>query len=143
MKVYNLSYNDKERLAEVYAITGKPYGFFRSLRRGGSGSVRGYLIEAPENIMKLFEGFSYQKYCNIQELRSGIIIGFRSRLESFGIPLGFSELTNIEFEKSTSKTYPTLLRIHTADNESILIGYKQYEEKGIRKFLSGLNTDKD
>lgn len=141
MKVFNLSYNDKERLAEVYAITGKPYGLIRSLRRGGSGSVRGILQEAPLEIMKLFEGFSYQKYCNIQEMTNGIIIGFRSRLESYGIPLGFNDIARIDFLDLKDQEDKVVLVIENRKKEVIKIGYSRFESNSIRKFITGLKNN--
>ena len=140
MKVFNLSYNDKERLAEVYAITGKPYGLIRSLRRGGSGSVRGILQEAPLEIMKLFEGFSYQKYCNIQEMTNGIIVGFRSRLESYGIPMGFYEIARIDILESKEQDGKVVLEIENRQREIIKIMYSQFESNSIRKFITGLKN---
>ena len=140
MKVFNLSYNDKERLAEVYAITGKPYGLIRSLRRGGSGSVRGILQEAPLEIMKLFEGFSYQKYCNIQEMTNGIIVGFRSRLESYGIPMGFYEIARIDILESKEQDGKVVLVIENRQREIIKIMYSQFESNSIRKFITGLKN---
>ncbi len=141
MKVFNLSYNDKECLAEVYAITGKPYGLIRSLRRGGSGSVRGILLEAPLDIMKLFEGFSYQKYCNIQEMTNGIIIGFRSRLESYGIPIGFNEIARMDILNLKDREGKVVLEIENKQNESIKIEYSRFESSAIRKFITGLKNN--
>ncbi len=141
MKVFNLSYNDKERLAEVYAITGKPYGLIRSLRRGGSGSVRGILQEAPLEIMKLFEGFSYQKYCNIQEMTNGIIVGFRSRLESYGIPIGFNEIARMDILNLKDQEGKVVLEIENRQKEVLKIGYSRFESESIRKFINSLKEN--
>jgi len=141
MKVFNLSYNDKERLAEVYAITGKPYGLIRSLRRGGSGSVRGILLDAPGEILKLFEGFSYQRFCNIQEMTNGIIIGFRSRLESFGVPMGFDEIARMDVMDLKDQNGKVVLEIENRQNELIKIEYSRFETSSIHKFISGLKDN--
>jgi hypothetical protein len=100
------------------------------------------LLEAPEHIMELSRGFSYQKYCNIQELRRGIIVRFRSRLESYGIPLAFEDLKKMELFVSDRDEFSSLLKISTKQNEHILIGYKNFEVKGIRKFISRLKETK-
>jgi hypothetical protein len=141
MKVFNLSYNDKKRLAEVYAITGKPYGLIRSLGRGGTGSARGILLDAPGEIMKLFEGFSYQKYCNIQEMTNGIIIGFRSRLESFGVPMGFDEIARIEIKDLKEQESKVILEIENKKKEIITIEYSRFESTAIRKFITSLKNN--
>jgi hypothetical protein len=95
VKIYNLSYNDKERFAEVYALLGKPFGFFKSIGMGGTGSPGLRLHQAPQEIMNIVDHTRDRVYCNIEIFPKGIMFRFRSRLENYGLPIRFVELEAI------------------------------------------------
>jgi len=104
MKIYNLSYNDKERFREVYAITGQPYGLFSSIRQGGTGSPPLTIIDGPVEVMKIINQTYDRNYCNIEIMRKGIIFRFKSRLENYGIPIGLDDLQSIRFLHAIEKS---------------------------------------
>ncbi len=91
--------------------------------------------------MKLFEGFSYQKYCNIQEMTNGIIIGFRSRLESYGIPIGFNEIARMDILNLKDQEGKVVLEIENRQKEVLKIGYSRFESESIRKFINSLKEN--
>lgn len=139
MKVYNLSYNNKELFEEVYAITGRPYGFIKSIRSGGTGSPPLYFYQAPEEVMKIISQNVDRKYTNIEILREGIIIRFKSRLENYGVPLKFSEIQNIGLtseNQSLEDGFTAMLKISLKTGEEFMFKVRKHEKAGLIKFFS-------
>jgi hypothetical protein len=137
MKIYNLSYNDKERFREVYAITGQPYGLFSSIRMGGTGSPPLTIIDGPAEVMKIINQTYDRNYCNIEILRNGIIFRFKSRLENYGVPIGLTDLKGIRFFDQNEKipVGESLLEIEFEDGLRFHFRVKPHEKAGLVKFF--------
>jgi len=136
MKIFNLSYNDKERFKEVYAITGKPYGFFKSIGTGGTGSPPLKIYDAPDEVMNIIRQNVDKKYTNIEILRDGILIRFKSRLENYGVPVNQSEITAIRFIPHHGKDFTSILEIVLADGKVFKFSVHKHEMAGLVKFFS-------
>lgn len=144
MKIYNLSYNDKERFAEIYALLGKPFGFFKSIRLGGTGSPGLRLHHAPPEIMTLIAHTRDRIYCNIEIFPNGIMFRFRSRLENYGLPIRFSEIEAIRLTEQSEipgDDLYTLIEIEfrlLSDQSKSLLAFSAsaFEVPGLKKFFS-------
>jgi len=80
----NISYNSKELKQEIREQTGNQFSLISRLKMGGIGSQRLVLIEASPKIQELLSFDNKTNFCNIELREKGIILHFRSRLETFG-----------------------------------------------------------
>lgn len=144
LKIYNLSYNDKERFGEVYALLGKPFGFFKSISMGGTGSPGLRLHHAPQEIMTIIDHTRDRVYCNIEIFPNGILFRFRSRLENYGLPIRFPEIEAIRItdqSKIPGKDLYTLIEIEfrsLSDQSNSLLAFSAtaFEMPGLLRFFS-------
>lgn len=88
----NLSYNDPKINREVNQAVGKAYSFLASWRMGGTGSQKFIITEASEEIWQLLERENTTNYANIELRPEGVIVRFKSYLESFGLIIPFREM---------------------------------------------------
>ena len=95
MRLWNLTYNDPRRWAEVHAISGKPLGFWASLKSGGTGSPRAELVGGSGEVHALVGVDSARTACNFERTADGAILYFRSRLEVYGAPLRRGEVSGV------------------------------------------------
>lgn len=95
MRLWNLTYNDPRRWAEVHAISGKPLGFWASVKAGGTGSPRAELVGGSGEVAELVGVESARTACNFERTTQGAILYFRSRLEVYGAPLQRGEVSGI------------------------------------------------
>lgn len=139
MKIYNLSYNNKELFEEVYAITGKPYGIIKSIRSGGTGSPPLVFHDALEDVMKIIRQNVDRKYTNIEILQKGIIIRFKSRLENYGVPINLSDIDSIgltDENQLSEDGFTNMLNISLRTGEEFLFKVRKHEKAGLIKFFS-------
>ena len=95
MRLWNLTYNDPRRWAEVHAISGKPLGFWASVKAGGTGSPRAELVGGSGELDALVGVASDRTGCNFERTDHGAILYFRSRLEVYGAPFRQGEISGI------------------------------------------------
>ena len=91
MRHWNLTYNDPDRWAEVYAFSGPPLDLWTSLRSGFAGQSTGspkFLLEdaSDRELSSLIRQSSALKWANFQRTERGCILYFRVQLETYGIP---------------------------------------------------------
>ena len=79
--LWNLTYADPDRWAEVYAISGKPLRWWKK-----SGSPRLRLLDGSAEVQALVGETSDVKWANLQRTQLGAILYFRVRLEVYGVP---------------------------------------------------------
>lgn len=89
----NVSYNNPEIFAKIDKEVGKPFGFFDQFKNGGTGSPKLFVNSSSEEIDALFGLDSYINSCNIELRPNGIIVRFRSILETFALPIPYYKLT--------------------------------------------------
>ena len=95
MRLWNLTYNDPRRWSEVHAISGKPLGFWASVKTGGTGSPRAELVGGSGELNDLIGVATSRTGCNFERTTEGAILYFRSRLEVFGAPLKKGEVSGV------------------------------------------------
>ena len=79
--LWNLTYADPDRWAQVYAISGKPLPWWKR-----SGSPRFRLCDGSAEVKALVDETADVKWANLQRTQSGAILYFRVRLEVYGVP---------------------------------------------------------
>lgn len=99
--IRNISYNNRIIKAEIDAAVGPAFGWMQRIKMGGIGSGRMQIIESSQALWELLSYQRTTKYCYIELRPNGIIVHFRSILESMGWVVPFRHL-NIE---STGKGY--------------------------------------
>jgi len=82
--IRNISYNDKKIKDEIIAMVGRPYTLFESVRMEGTGSPRFIIADCSDEIQDILSlNTNFINYCNIELRPEGVIVGFRSLLETY------------------------------------------------------------
>ncbi|MDZ7613804.1 MAG: hypothetical protein U5K51_08960 [Flavobacteriaceae bacterium] len=104
----NVSYNDKETKRKIDEEVGKPFSFLERIKMGGIGSPKLIITGASIQIQNLLILDNNRDVCNIELRPSGIIVGFRSLLETYGLIIPYYKLN---LYKGQAQEY-TLYRDH-------------------------------
>ena len=88
----NISYNNPKIIDEVNNYVGKSYTILQRLKIGGIGSSKLIINSADSIIENLLNLDNNLNYCNIEIRPKGIIIHFKSLLETYGLIVPFYKL---------------------------------------------------
>ncbi|MAH82403.1 MAG: hypothetical protein CMC21_04025 [Flavobacteriaceae bacterium] len=88
----NLSYNDQSLKEKINLSVGSPFSLLERLKKKGVGSPRLIISESSINIHNLLILDKNINFCNIEIRPKGIIIRFRSLLETYGLVVPFYKL---------------------------------------------------
>jgi len=88
----NISYNNSKIFDQINDYVGKPYTIFQRIRIGGIGSSKLITNKADSKISNLLNLDNNINKCNIEIRPKGIIIRFRSLLETYGLIVPFYKL---------------------------------------------------
>lgn len=88
----NVSYNNKDFLRKIDAEVGKPYTLKERFKMGGIGSPRLVIIDSSIQIKNFLNLDNNGNVCNIELRPNGIIVGFRSLLESYALIIPYYKL---------------------------------------------------
>ncbi len=100
--VKNLSYNSKKIKTLLTEIVGRPLSLNERFKLRGIGSNKLVITDASKEIVELLRLDNNINYCNIEIRKNGIIIRFRSLLETYGLIIPFYKLV---IYKGESKIY--------------------------------------
>ncbi len=89
----NVSYNNKEITRKIDAEVGKPFTLKERWAMGGIGSPKLFITETSLEIHNLLILDNNLDSCNIEIRPKGIIVRFRSLLETFALVIPFYKLT--------------------------------------------------
>jgi len=89
----NVSYTDKKVTKKITDALGKPFTIRERIRLGGIGSPKLEITQASVAIRNLLILDNNADCCNIEMRPGGIIVGFRSLLESYALVIPFYKLT--------------------------------------------------
>ncbi len=92
----NVSYNTPEVFFRIDKEVGKPFGLLERFRNGGIGSPKLFVEGCSDEIGALFALDTYINTCNIELRPKGIIVRFRSILETFALPIPYPSLSLVE-----------------------------------------------
>ncbi len=128
----NTSYNEKKINEAIVELVGKPFGLMDNIKLNGIGSPRLDIIKTSEEIATLLSYDNNRNFCNIELRPKGIIIRFRSLLETFSLVIPYYKL--VIFKPANSYT------IHM-DHHYISIDAPP-KNKSVNSFIEKLNQFK-
>jgi|TARA_B110000211_G_scaffold144712_1_gene165115 hypothetical protein len=105
----NVSYNNPQINREILKAVGGSYSWVERIKFGGTGSPKLPLIEASSEIAELLNRDNNFNYCNIEICWNGVIIRFRSLLETYGLIIPFHQLSVF---KAGNESYSIFLGEH-------------------------------
>ncbi|MBL6648820.1 MAG: hypothetical protein ISP56_00975 [Flavobacteriaceae bacterium] len=88
----NVSYNDDKTISEINDFVGKPFSIFERIKLGGIGSSKLLITKTDSIINNLLELDHNINYCNIEIRPKGIIIRFRSLLDTYALIIPYFKL---------------------------------------------------
>lgn len=99
----NTSYNEKKIIQAIDDLVGKPFGLIDNIKLNGIGSPRLDITKTSPEIAELLSYDNNRNFCNIELRPKGIIIRFRSLLETFSLVIPFYKL--VVFKPANSFTF--------------------------------------
>ena len=90
--IYNISYNDNNIRSKIENDIGKPLSLSQKFLIGGSGSPKLYITECSSEIKKYLNKDNNINTCIIEIRNKGIIIMFKSILETYALTIPFFKL---------------------------------------------------
>ena len=128
----NVSYNEPDVKEKIEAVVGKPFSLRERWAKGGIGSSKLVISQASIEIHNLLVLDNNLNTCNIELRPNGIIIRFRSLLETYALVIPYFKLTiykgnSQEYSIYKDKQFVKVL----ADNRSTF------------KFFSKLSAEKE
>ena len=125
----NVSYNDNTIREKIDAEVGKPFSLKERWSMGGIGSSKLFITHTSLNIHNLLVLDQNLNTCNVELRPQGIIVRFRSLLETYALVIPFYKL---KIYKGKAKEYSIY-----KDESLIKI---LADSKAIHKFFSKINT---
>ncbi|MGB3774304.1 MAG: hypothetical protein WA951_03515 [Leeuwenhoekiella sp.] len=89
----NVSYNNPKVKKKIDDEVGKPFTLKERFKLKGIGSSKLFITAASIKINNLLILDSYVNTCNIEMRPNGIIVGFRSLLESYALIIPYYKLS--------------------------------------------------
>lgn len=89
----NVSYNNKEVTRKIDAEVGKPFPLMERIKMNGVGSPKLFITSTSVEIHNFLILDNNRNVCNIEMRPKGIIVGFRSLLESYALVIPYYKLT--------------------------------------------------
>ena len=126
--IYNISYKDNKQIELINNSVGKPYSLVSRIKLGGVGSPKYYIKSSDKKIDSLLILDNNDNTCNIEMRPKGIIIRFRSLLETYALVIPYFKLSIF---KPTGDTYS----IHSGENKVIIITKTDNKRKFIKRIL--------
>lgn len=116
----NISYNDPVIKREIDLAVGKPYSFWQSLKMGGTGSQKFIITNASDEIEDLLNRENATNYSNIELRPKGVIVGFKSHTNIYGLIMPFSKLkATINQSQLVLQTEDFFVKLKTFNNAAI------------------------
>ena len=101
----NLSYKDKKIKSKINKEVGDEFNFIEKFKLRGNGSPKLLISECSSNIDELLSLNNNIKKCNIELRKKGIIIRFRSLLETYGLIVPYYKLKIFKGKKNEISLY--------------------------------------
>ena len=127
----NVSYNNKAQRESIDTLLGKPFTLMNRLKLGGVGSPKLYVVSSSKEIDSLFVLDHNDNTCNIELRPNGIILRFRSLLETYGLIIPYYKLNIF---KGTGEVYSIHMEHHKIGISS--------KSKNVRDFFKKIQQQK-
>ena len=105
----NISYNDPTVKRQIEKAVGKPFSLQQRWKLGGIGSQKLMINSASIDIHNLLILDNNLKFCNLELRPLGIIVHFRSLLETYGLIIPYYKL---KIYKGKAKEYSLYIDQH-------------------------------
>jgi len=132
LMLLNISYNDKDVKRKIEKTVGKPFSLERRWKIGGVGSPKLLIDSCSLDISNLLVLDQNIDQCNIELRPQGIIVRFRSLLETYGLIIPFYKL---KIYKGKAKIYSIYMDNYyikvIADKDSIHKFFKKIIDQKI------------
>ncbi|MDT7827903.1 hypothetical protein RQM65_04400 [Pricia sp. S334] len=89
----NVSYNDRKVTRKIDAEVGKPFTLKERWAIGGIGSPQLFITETSIEIRNLLILDNNRDQCNVELRPKGVVVRFRSRLETYALVIPFYKLS--------------------------------------------------
>lgn len=89
----NVSYKNPDLDKKIDHEVGKPFSFIERFKMGGNGSPKLWVTKCSSEIDELYSLDRYPNTCHIELRPKGIIVRFRSLLETFALVIPFYKLS--------------------------------------------------
>ncbi len=120
----NVSYNRPKIKKQIDERVGQSFSLFDRVKLGGIGSGKLVINSTSKQIYNLLILDSYRNVCSIEMRPKGIILNFRSLLETYALVIPFYKL---KIYKGQSKEYSVYM-----DNYFVKV---KADERRIHKFM--------
>lgn len=139
--IKNLSYNSKKINTVLLELVGRPFSFIERLKLGGIGSNKLVIADASNEILELLRLDNNVNYCNIEIRKNGLIIRFRSLLETYGLIIPFYKLVIYKGESKIYSLYKDqyFIKVLIENKSTILFLKKVIKLKNQYQNQIGLN----
>tara|TARA_B100001559_G_scaffold27981_1_gene21785 strand:- start:241 stop:651 length:411 start_codon:yes stop_codon:yes gene_type:complete len=107
----NISYNSDKNKDLISSLVGKPYSLWSLFKIGKIGSPRLKIISASNEISDLLSYDNNISWCNIELRPKGIILRFRSLLETYGLIIPYYKLTLFKSDSNEYSFYCDVIKI--------------------------------
>ena len=105
----NISYNDPTVKRQIEKAVGRPFSLKQRWKLGGIGSQKLMINSASIDIHNLLILDNNLKFCNLELRPLGIIVHFRSLLETYGLIIPYYKL---KIYKGKAKEYSLYIDQH-------------------------------
>ena len=123
----NVSYNNKEITKKLDEAVGRPFTLRERLALDGIGSPKLFIVDSSIEIKNLLILDNNTNTCTIELRPKGIIIRFRSLLETFGLVVPYYKFT----------LYKTDFGLYTIYRDQYFVKIKS-DTKAVQKFFTKL-----
>lgn len=127
----NISYNEHEVKEKIEAAVGKPFSLRDRWAKGGIGSSKLVITQTSIDIHNILILDNNRNTCNIELRPKGIILRFRSLLETYALVIPYYKL---KLYKGKAQEYSIY-----KDKQFIKV---EADTKSIFKFFSKLSSEK-
>lgn len=127
----NVSYNNKEITRKINHEVGAPFTIKERFTLGGIGSPKLHITSCSIDIHNLLVLDNNLNTCNIELRPKGIIVGFRSLLESYALVIPYYKLT----------IYKGDFAVYSIHKDQYFVKVKS-DTKAIQKFFGKIRDEK-
>jgi hypothetical protein len=136
MDLYNISYNDPKVRRAVDGICGKPFGFWEGVRRGGTGSYRFQLLDAPGSILARIDRDEDRRFCSLEVRQGGLLVRLKDRLETLAVPFAWTDLQRVQLGSPNAERLAPLQFLR-ATGERLVFGVRREQWGSMDRLLRG------
>lgn len=126
----NVSYNDPKQEQTITDLVGKPFSLRDRIKFSGVGSPKLKIVSSSPKIANLLLLDNNLDVCNIEIRPKGIIVRFRSLLETYAMVIPFYKLSVFKGKSASYSVYADGQKIeirsdkHTSKIFSKIMGFK-------------------